>query len=247
VFCAAPHHRVALEKALEIYESMYGVDGQSRTGKTYGCLLNMAGRDKLLMKMKGKEIWESYLSWDSQREEALMAVKDGESPLTKSEIELKRSQEKRGREDVFKNFVSMALGYTRFEITIIVYKSCINMFVRRIDDIDSAMDIIELSKRYREDFYLPPIHFKHVNRLVDKVKDLFEEGNLEPAKRLNALCEPPAETPLDEVKRMLKTKWVGRNWWGWEALGLDETVRQKIIRQNKKKAKKSKQYWDSKK
>ncbi|KAJ3026178.1 UNVERIFIED_CONTAM: hypothetical protein HDU68_006095 [Siphonaria sp. JEL0065] len=195
-----------------------------RTGWTYQFMLDIVTKDKKLMRSRGVEIWDDYLAWDTDKERALAG-------LTPSEKELVRVNEGRGRDAMKKSFVLMARGYSK------------------VNEITKALDTIEAATIFRDDpSYLPAIVFNDVSSLLDKVRDLAEEGNLVPAKRLKELCPPPPpKTADEEVKEMLKNKWAGgKNWWGWESLGIDENIRRKMIRKQQKESDRVKAYWANK-
>ncbi|KAI9337919.1 hypothetical protein BDR26DRAFT_863292 [Obelidium mucronatum] len=270
IYCATPGNIIAASKALEIFDTFYDkpraptastenakdanisvslacdnsdtrTDNEAafsnesvseahsslivpKTGWTYHSILDIVSKDKKLMNARGVEIWNEYLRWDAERESSLVGC-------TPTEKEAIRVSEGRGREAMKKSFAFMIRGYSK------------------INDISRALDTIEAASTFRDDpSYLPAISFDDVSSLVDKVRDLAEEGNLAPAKRLKELCPPPPpKTAAEEVKQMLKNKWTGgNNWWGWESLGIDENVRRKVIRKQQKEADRVKAYWKNK-
>ncbi|KAJ3408491.1 hypothetical protein HDV05_004968 [Chytridiales sp. JEL 0842] len=224
VFCALPQNAYSAAKALEVFDTAY--QPEERTGRTYRLIVGLATHDKQVMTTRGKDLWEAFISWDNQMEESL--TKKSVGVMTRAEIELQRKMEGRGIDAMFKNFVSMVQGYTR------------------INDLDSAIGMIEAATKFREPLYLPPIRFNNVPSLIEKARDLAENGDRQYAEKLKEVCPPPVDNPLDEVKRLLKTNWVGKNWWGWEALGVDENARQKMLRGQKKEKKKREQHFASK-
>ncbi|KAI8622764.1 hypothetical protein BC830DRAFT_3309 [Chytriomyces sp. MP71] len=260
VFCAGRGNIIAASKALKVYDGMYVSTDRTtsveerepaglqishmeignealtlarpveKTGWTYQMILGLITTDKKFMMERGDQIWRDFLAWDEDRERAMVSANCG-ARLTAAEKELVRVSEGRGKE-VFKNaFVSMVKAYAR------------------TNQLPQALDTLETSTVFRDDpMYLPPIGFSDIPILVDKVRDLAEEGDLVPAKRLKELCPPPPpKNPMEEVKSMLQNKWSGgSNWWGWESLGVDENVRRKVIRQQKKKSERVKAYWANK-
>ncbi|KAJ3066425.1 S-methyl-5-thioribose-1-phosphate isomerase [Podochytrium sp. JEL0797] len=195
-----------------------------KTGWTFQLILDIVTKDKKLMRARGSEIWADYMRWDAAKESALVG-------LTPAEKEAVRVREGRGRGTMKKEFALMARGYAK------------------INEITPALDTIEAATIFRNDpAYLPAIVFDDVSNLVDKIRDLAEEGDLAPAKRLKELCPPPPpKNAEEEVRQMLRNKWSGgKNWWGWESLGIDENVRTKIIRKQKKEADRVKAYWANK-
>ena len=106
--------------------------------------------------------------------------------------------------------------------------------------------MIERVKSFREPNYLPQVEFKNIWSLVEKVIDLGErEGDHRYSRRLLELCPKPVSTPLDEVKKLLRTKYMPRNWWGWDALGIGRQKREQIIKESNEKnekKRKSKNY-----
>jgi hypothetical protein len=94
------------------------------------------------------------------------------------------------------------------------------------------LDLIETSKGFREPSYLPVIEFKHIWSLVEKVISLAErEADHTHSKRLIALCPKTPDSALDQVKTLLRMKYVPGNWWGWDALAIGRQRRAKIIKQ----------------
>ncbi|KAJ3214360.1 hypothetical protein HDU67_001748 [Dinochytrium kinnereticum] len=226
VYCSLSKNSVATTRALSVFKSFYDKHGISKTGKTYSLMLSLVSKDKDIMKVQGRAIWEEFLNWDKVQEENLKSEKGF---LTKDELEIERQKQHRGKNVIVQNFIRMAKGLTR------------------LNDVDGAMDVLDDSARFREPFYLPPIHFQHVRILVDKVRDLAIEGHLAPAERLRIICDPPSDNAVEEVKRVLKKQWVASDWWGWEALGVQEDKRRKILRDRKRERERVKQYFDNKK
>jgi pentatricopeptide repeat protein len=224
IYCSLPQNAYSASKALQIFESAY--KPEERTGRTFSLVVGLASRDKKVMQERGKELWDKLLEWDRLMEESLTQRAVGK--MTKEEIELQRKLEQRGKDTMFRNFVAMVQGYTR------------------INDVESALALIESASSFREPYYLHPIRFSNIPSLLDKARDMAEDGDRQVAERLKELCPPPVDNPLDEVRRILKTNWVGRNWWGWEALGVDEHVRQKIIRSQMKEKRRRDQYFTGK-
>ncbi len=71
---------------------------------------------------------------------------------------------------------------------------------------------------------------------MDKVITVAErEGDHSFARQLIALCPQPAKDPLEEVRAMLRTKYMPRNWWGWDALGIGRKQRERLIKQQDEK------------
>ncbi|KAJ3293862.1 hypothetical protein HDU79_011801 [Rhizoclosmatium sp. JEL0117] len=191
------------------------------TGWTYQFLLDVVTKDKKLMRERGKDIWRDYLAWDAEKEKALVG-------LTPTEKESVRVTEGRGRETFKKGFILMARGYAK------------------VGEITPALDTIEAATIFRDDpSYLPAIVFNDVSSLVERVANLAEEGNLVPAKRLKELCPPPPpKSAQEEARQMLKNKWTGgKNWWGWESLGIDENIRRKMLHKQWKENERAKAYW----
>ncbi|KAI8846590.1 hypothetical protein BC829DRAFT_445257 [Chytridium lagenaria] len=222
VYCSLPKNAVAASRALTVFKSDYNKLGIAKTGRTYGMMLSLTSKDKDLMKVQGQVVWDEFLAWDLEQEELLRKEKGF---LTKDEVELERQKQHRGKDVMFLNFVRRTKGLTR------------------IDDINQALDTIDASAKFREPFYLPPIHFNHINILVDRVRDLAMNGHLEYAKRLRILCDPPSDNAVEEVKRVLKKQWIASDWWGWEALGIEEGKRKKMLRDRKKENARVKQYF----
>ncbi|KAJ3318459.1 hypothetical protein HDU76_000823 [Blyttiomyces sp. JEL0837] len=228
VFCEMQGNLTASTRALQIYDTVYDPISNPKTGNTFAVILKLATRDKKVMNTRGDGLWQDLMRWDEEREVALKDLEVVGGKMSREEIENVRSKEGRRRKEMLQNFIFMVQGYTR------------------LNNIPTALDFIEKSTQFREPYYLPPIQFKNVTSLVEKISDMAEGGDLEPARRLKALCPPPADNPVEEVKRILKTQWVGRNWWGWEALGIDENVRKKIMRKQEREKLRAKQYWDAK-
>ncbi|KAJ3398086.1 Mitochondrial group I intron splicing factor ccm1 [Chytriomyces hyalinus] len=264
VFCAVPGNIVTAATAMKIYDQMYVSDASiknasenestsgegatttpttklingntslsnpvPKTANTYKLVLELVTKDKKLMVERGSDIWSEYLAWD-QLQETKMLESAVHGNLTAGEKEAKRVREGRGKNALRDGFVSMIKGHAR------------------TNQVESALDVLEAATIFRQDpTYLPPISFTHIPNLVDRVRDLAQDGDLVPAKRLKELCPPPApQNAMDEVKQMLQSKWSGSdNWWGWEAVGIDENVRRKVIRQQKKESDRVKMYWENK-
>ncbi|KAI8827477.1 hypothetical protein BJ741DRAFT_540569 [Chytriomyces cf. hyalinus JEL632] len=231
VFCAVPGNIVTAATAMKIYDQMYVLSNPvPKTANTYKLALELVTKDKKLMVERGPQIWTEYLAWD-QLQETKMLESAIHGKLTAGEKEAKRVREGRGKNALRDGFVSMIKGHAR------------------TNQVESALEVLEASTIFRQDpTYLPPIAFTHISNLVDRVRDLAQDGDMVPAKRLKELCPPPVpQNAMDEVKQMLQSKWSGSdNWWGWEAVGIDENVRRKVIRQQKKESDRVKMYWENK-
>ncbi|KAJ3195496.1 hypothetical protein HK101_011932 [Irineochytrium annulatum] len=214
-------------KALQIYAEEYGLDGNLRTGKTYFHMLQMVTKDAALMKQHGKSIWESFIQWDLRREKELNET-NSEGHLTATELELRRRSDYRGKDDIHRLFTSMVLGHAR------------------ADDITSSIRLLEEAKTFRGPYYLEPIQYKHVMPLVRKARDDAENGDQRLAKLLNAVCEPVASNPAEEVRRQMRGKWQSKSWWGWEAMGMDESARLRLSRLQLKEKRRRDDYFSSK-
>ena len=61
--------------------------------------------------------------------------------------------------------------------------------------------------------------------------DLAEHsGDYEHVNQLFKLVPRPDWTPLDQVKKLLRTKFVNRRWWGWDALGIGQAKRDALVK-----------------
>lgn len=98
-----------------------------------------------------------------------------------------------------------------------------------MNEIQTALDLISEAKKFREEDYLPRFYFRDMTNLVEKCMNLAYEGQHGPIRQLLSLLPEPKWTPLDEVKKMLRTKHLDRRWWGWEALGIGKHKRQALM------------------
>jgi hypothetical protein len=100
----------------------------------------------------------------------------------------------------------------------------------RIDDLKGALDLIEEARNFREPEYLSRIFFKDAQRLVEKCMDEAEDkGDHTFINRLLQLLPRPDWSPLDQVRHLLRAKFIHRQWWGWDALGIGEKRRNALI------------------
>ncbi|KAJ3393518.1 hypothetical protein HDU84_001648 [Entophlyctis sp. JEL0112] len=202
-----------------------------RTAGTYALVVGLAALDKRVMRTRGDAVWREFVAWDAAKEAEMLGREDNLA-LSAYEREMIRVSQGRGHDSMRKAFVLLVQGYAR------------------MNELSKALDIIEASTVFRSDpKYLAPLTFKDVPNLVLKISEKAENGDLEPAQRLKELCPPPPpQTPTQEVQAMLKNKWTGgKNWWGWEALGVDERVRKNILRQQRKESERKAAYWAAKK
>ncbi|KAJ3103179.1 hypothetical protein HDU97_010312 [Phlyctochytrium planicorne] len=224
VYSAARNNPKLSERALAIFNTLYDSYNVAKSGRSHTLILGVAARESAFMLTHGQELWKQYLQWEIQQETFL---KQDKGYLTADELEIERSKSYRGKRFAFSNFLLMING------------------LARVNNIQEALDIVDSATRFRDPFYLPPIHFAHIPSLVVKVRDLATNGQLDHAERLRVLCSPPSDNPVEEVSRVLKKKWIGSDWWGWEALGVEENTRRKMIRERKKESLRVKQYFES--
>ncbi|KNC99719.1 pentatricopeptide repeat domain-containing protein [Spizellomyces punctatus DAOM BR117] len=218
VLCANPANAGALPLAIRFFNEEYQRYGVEPGGQARSEVLALVTRDKRAMETWGQTMWDDFLKWDAEKEAQMMlnAPLHGDGLLTEGEKEIIRKREARGKMDMFRNFVRVVNGYTR------------------IGDLDSALRTISESHRFRSYYFLPQIQFSDVWSLVIQSRDLAEDGKHDIARRLLELCPRPVKSPLDEVQRRLKAKYVGGGWWGWEALGLQQEERIKVAKLQKR-------------
>ena len=119
--------------------------------------------------------------------------------------------------------------------------------MHRLNDLNSALEVLQYSRVFRYHFYLEGVHFTHIWPLVLKCRDQAEDGNIEYARRLADLCPPPSKNALEEVQRTLKSKWVGnKKWWGWAVVSpevrfLPDKKERTKIKKQKERAKLARQ------
>ena len=166
------------------------------TGETFKHVLRLTTKDKSKM-VVAEALWSDLVAWDQQEENKLVN-------LTMQEREKARLAQKRGRDDWWKFYRSMILAKTR------------------TGELDSAIDFIKESQEFRHPTYLPSFYFKDVYPLVVKCLDLHADGSRETFKSLVAVLPvPPPKTSLDEAQALLRKRFTNKNWWGWEALGVN--------------------------
>lgn len=94
-----------------------------------------------------------------------------------------------------------------------------------------AVHIIKQATEFRESGYLPRIYLKHVKSLLEKSMDLAQEhGDYTIINQLLPLIPKPDYTPLDQVKHLLRAKFINRQWWGWDALGIGKRKRESLLK-----------------
>ncbi|KAJ3045706.1 hypothetical protein HDV00_007832 [Rhizophlyctis rosea] len=202
ILATVPRNPAMAQKALDLCNNTYTAYGKEPGGTAYRIALSVITKNKELMKSQGKEFWERLLAWDAEQESKLTV--DG-TPMTELEKEEMRTKQHRGKAVMHRNFKRMIAGYAR------------------LDDLDTALDILESSHSFRYQYYLPPIHFKDCRALLEKCRDQAEDGHLQYAKRLASLCPVPSKTALEHVQKMLKDKWLGDGkWWGWKIVFPDK-------------------------
>ena len=135
VYCASDMTKYTFPKAQEIFESYYTKFGVEKTGDTYRLMLKLISSNKMLMMNHGEEYWGKLIEWDDKQEnemcgqatngsdpakseeasiEDLLGLKNGMVPtLSAVEKEEIRVTQGRGREIMFKNFITIIKGYSK--------------------------------------------------------------------------------------------------------------------------------------
>ncbi|KAI9357020.1 hypothetical protein DFJ73DRAFT_657386 [Zopfochytrium polystomum] len=203
-----------------------------RTGKTFRLALGTVCRDKMALRSDADRIWQKFLAWDT-----LMESRFGKKKKTEEEREALRMMEGRGRKSVATSFINMING------------------MARLDKISEALRLLERTRSFRYPFYLPQVFYRDIEVLVEKIRELSEAGNVKPLRKLQALCPPATALPTEavgsgdrliEVQKALRLKSIGKKWWGWEAIGVDQRQQALERRRITKEKERIQQYWDSK-
>ncbi|KAJ3188813.1 hypothetical protein HDU85_004527 [Gaertneriomyces sp. JEL0708] len=217
--CACRSSTATFPLALDVVDTVYPKYGITVDGHARSELLAVLTKQPALMREKGEEYWKKFLEWDAAREEEIGKEVDGRGQRTELEKEEIRAQEGRGRRLMLRNFHRMINGFTR------------------IGNIDAALGVLRETQSFRYPSYLANTTFRDIPALLDKCRDLADDGKLGPAKELLELCPRPAKDPLLEVQRRLRTKLVPNNWWGWEALGVEKVERHRkaVLKQKRRR------------
>ncbi|KAJ3109476.1 hypothetical protein HDU96_007192 [Phlyctochytrium bullatum] len=111
VFCSMPKNKVAVLRALDIFDGAFAKYNAPKTGRTFGMVLAMVARNKHLMQTRADAVWKELQSWDDEEEQKLRSQKGN---LTKEELELERRKQYRGKNSFVKYFIHLAAGYARY-------------------------------------------------------------------------------------------------------------------------------------
>lgn len=90
--------------------------------------------------------------------------------------------------------------------------------------------MVESSTVFRHADYLPKIRFSEIWRLIEAgVIKAEDAGEYDYIERLIRACPAPDQNPLEQVKQILKTKNLSRDWWGWDAMGVGRLKREAMM------------------
>jgi pentatricopeptide repeat protein len=211
--------------ALEFLNTEYSKFNLEPAAYAYTTMLHAITKDKTFMQSHGSAFFDRFLEWYKVREERFKNLSE---PLTGLEKETVRKTECRDRDVMHSSFMYMVRGYTR------------------INELKKAMDTIEESQKFLSPFYLKPVLFKDVWALVEKVRDIAEDGDWELAKRLSSICAKPEDDPILSVRKALKMKNAPIHWWGWKTLGFTPKETKKFLKLSAKAKEKAKQRLEAK-
>ncbi|KAJ3343889.1 hypothetical protein HDU93_005172 [Gonapodya sp. JEL0774] len=169
--------------------------GLSPDPPTRFLVLDAVVNDAGLMRDTGKSVWEDLILWDDQEEHAMGNVDEGAR-------ERMRNRDGRGREAWGQAWCKVVNGWAR------------------IGDHESALSALESLQAFRRPFYLETPRLHYLTPLHRLCRDLDEDGNPAPLRRLLRLADHGPRDALEEVQRHLRRNWVGAGWWGWEAIGV---------------------------
>lgn len=223
VLCSVPATKESYERALSFFREKYADSAQSLKGQGYFSLLAFVIKSNDAFKEYGPSLWTEFLEWDNNLESNLLAQK-----LTEVEKEQIRVTENRDRDSIFMAFIWMVRGYTR------------------VGNNEEAVAILKNSQEFRSLDYLRPIFFRDIWVLVKRARDESEDGKWKLAQELSAICSNSTTDPLQAVQRSMKQKMMPQNWWGWQAVGIDEVELKRLTKKNKRINQKARQIADSK-
>jgi pentatricopeptide repeat protein len=176
--------------------------------------------DETLMQEFGQD---EKLAQEIENDPEYTLVYKTKPTLTNIEREEIRKMQYRDKENMIENFKLMIRGYARY------YNYSVN---DRINDLEQSIGLIERSKDFRHPYYLPSIQFKDIWSVVSKALDTGDrDADRRYMNRLIELC-PKSEDPLEEVKRMLRQRFMSRDWWGWGVLGIGRKTREELIKKS---------------
>ncbi|KAJ3260636.1 hypothetical protein HK103_000246 [Boothiomyces macroporosus] len=211
--CTQPT-RDNFERALQFFDQSYKNYNIVPTAKAYRSVLKVAFERKADLNEKAVPFWNRFLEWDTQLEEQMKTMENGPKGL--QEQEEYRMKTSRSRKVMQDSFLIVARGFARN------------------DDLNNAIEILEKARDFRQPYYLPPIKLAQIPNLMEKATREADNGDHEHLRKLSELCPPVHHSPVTQVQAMLKKKTIPKNWWGWQAIGIPEHERTKMVRKNQK-------------
>ena len=175
-------------------------------------------------------LWKQMLDWD-MKQEALLEQPVSSSDestkekqlchLSRSEKEVLRSRQGRGKQEVFQVFRIVARGYAKH------------------NQYDKAVQILRDARMFRHPYYLPSLSFGDIREIVAKAKENADNGKWKLMSDVLDLC-PPSSDPLVQVQHKLRSKVLPTSsWWGWRLMGIDTKEKHALVRKNLKKKQKA--------
>ncbi|KAJ3323138.1 hypothetical protein HDV06_002150 [Boothiomyces sp. JEL0866] len=211
--CAQPT-RDNFDKALQFFDHDFEKYGVVPTAKAYRSVLKVAFERKGDLKQKAIPFWNRFLEWDSNLEDEMKNMENGPKGLQdQEEFRLKTNRSRKVLQD---SFLIVARGFARN------------------DDLNSAIETLENARNFRQPYYLPPIKLSQISNLMEKATREADNGDHVYLQKLSELCPPVHHSPVSQVQSILKKKTIPKNWWGWQAIGIPEHERIKMVRKSQK-------------
>ncbi|KAI9033135.1 hypothetical protein DFJ74DRAFT_597849, partial [Hyaloraphidium curvatum] len=192
-----PLLRLKLVETMEVLEPL--LQGQEWGGLSRFYVATAVTNDARLMARHGDAFFREHLfDWDARKEAALERLS-----LSPGEREKRRADEGRGRKEWSRFFVGLANG------------------AARTGDHEAAFRTIADMHAFRQPYYLAKPDARDLSPVLALCWDLATDGDAGPLRNLRRLVPEEPDTPLEEVQRHLRRRWMGSGWWGWEAIGVE--------------------------
>ncbi|KAJ3270571.1 hypothetical protein HDV01_007721 [Terramyces sp. JEL0728] len=201
------------ERALDFFNKDFQKYNIVPAAKAYKSVLKVAFERKLDLYEKAVPFWNRFLEWDTHLENEMKSMEHGPKGLQdQEEYRLKTSRSRKVMQDAF---LIVARGFARN------------------NDLKNAIDTLEKARNFRQPYYLPPIRLSQIPNLMEKATREADNGDHEYLQRLSEVCPPVHHSPVTQVQAILKKKTIPKNWWGWQAIGIPEHERTKMVRKGR--------------
>ncbi|KAI9207621.1 uncharacterized protein BJ171DRAFT_493249 [Polychytrium aggregatum] len=190
---------VDVDRMLAFFNTQYRAFNVPHSGKSYHIMLKRITKYQQSMAQHGKQFWTRWIEWDKTMEQR-MAEAEG-NDMNKQQKESIRRIESRDCTIVRKMFILYING------------------LNRINQHYEAVDLIEEMYRFRDLGYIQQLNRNDVRALVEKARDMYDDGYDDLLRRLDDLVPAEQRSVQQTVQAALRSKYVGQKWWGWAAIG----------------------------